>query len=609
MAVRDNRLLDGMITCEGGVDSGFAPSLIQPNQVAWAVNTTVRGGYPTSRPGWWKRPLKFPSPDTGDLEDLFDTGLWQGCGTYVNDDGVAFLAVSISGRICLISIQNYAVTEITIPGDVNTVNLTKAWFVQAERWLIVQNGLNPPFLYDGASSRRATATEVPIGGPMAYGKGRLWVANGSLYYGGDLVWSDMTAGRDSVIKFTENTFLNEGGAFAVANGPITGLAFAANLDTALGDGDLLVFTPGATYAFSAPVDREVWKDLQYPIQRFALLNFGSYNHESIVPVNGDLFFRSQDGIRSLIYARRDFGEWGNTPISRQMIRALQFDSTPLLGSASAINFDNRFLLTTQPQQVNGRGIYHRGLAVLDFNLVSGMGVKSPPAWEGVWTGCKIMQAVSVIAQNTPRAFLFSLEETGDFALYEITKDGQFDYDGLDDVRTEWIFESRSFFFGQPSNLKRLWAGEMWYDRMMGQVNFTTKYRANESECWNVWTTFNDCAEYRSCTGYPCQEIQYYKPAARSRIGLPQPGDQNDPQTGGFTRDGYEFQVRFEFLGRCRLKKLVLAAEPLQEDLFGDIAKAACVEPTDVDCQTDCLALECAGVCSEPPDYDYQIYVP
>ena len=112
---------------------------------------------------------------------------------------------------------------------------------------------------------------------MAYGKGRLWVASGSEYYGGDLVYGDPAYGRDSVIRFTENTFINEGGAFAVSSGPITGLAFAANLDTSLGDGDLLVFTPTATYAFNAPVDRDIWKDLNYPIQRFALLNFGSFN--------------------------------------------------------------------------------------------------------------------------------------------------------------------------------------------------------------------------------------------------------------------------------------------------------------------------------------------
>ena len=120
--------------------------------------------------------------------------------------------------------------------DTESPTADHVFFQQAENWLVVQDQQSPPYLYNGGSLRRATGEEVPIGGPMAYGKGRLWVANGSEYYGGDLVYGDPAYGRDSVIRFTENTFLNEGGAFAVSNGPITGLAFGANLDTSLGLG-------------------------------------------------------------------------------------------------------------------------------------------------------------------------------------------------------------------------------------------------------------------------------------------------------------------------------------------------------------------------------------
>ena len=255
---------------------------------------------------------------------------------------------------------------------------------------------------------------------------------------------------------------------SISNGPITGLAFAANLDTSLGDGDLLVFTPTATYAFSAPVDRDVWKDLNYPIQRFALLNFGSFNHESIVPVNGDLFFRAQDGIRSLIYARRDFTEWGNTPISRQMVRAIAYDTEFYLYAASAVNFDNRMLMTTQPQKVNGRGIVHRGMVALDFDMVSGMGRKLAPAWEGVWTGIDIFQMLTIRIQKADRCFVFGLNQD-QIGLYEITKNGQFDFDGFDDVPIDWIVETRSMTFAEPGNKKRLMSAEQWYDQVMGQI--------------------------------------------------------------------------------------------------------------------------------------------
>ena len=674
MVAEKNRIVDGLLTAEGGVDSGFSPSLIQPNQLAWAVNTTVRGGFPKARPGIWVKNLTFDDPDVvynggyynAVVESAFKTGYFQGCGAYTNDQGEPYLYAAISGKIFQIDIgNNFRVTDRTpqtgtfqvntrgrvsnvatyvtagahglFPGMVvrlpepvgalypegffgdfvvqttpstttftvyspgidagpllgpsfigyilaaNNPNADHVYFQQAENWLIIQDQQNAPYLYDGTSFRRAASDEVPVGGPMAYGKGRLWVAKGSEYYGGDLVYGDPAYGRNSVLRFTENTFLNEGGAFAVSNGPITGLAFAANLDTSLGDGDLLVFTPTATYAFNAPVDRDVWKDLNYPIQRFALLNFGSFNHESIVPVNGDLFFRAQDGIRSLIYARRDFTEFGNTPISRQVVRALAYDTEFYLTAASAVNFDNRMLMTIQPEKVNGRGVVHRGMVAMDFDLVSGMGRKLPPAWEGVWTGVDILQMVTVRIQKQERCFIFGLNQ-GDIGLYEVTKNGQFDFDGFDDAPIDWTIETRSLTFAEPTNKKRLVSAEQWYDQVMGDIESKVYFKANEGECWQPWAEFKDCAKYRNCEPgeiscppavINCQEVKYYQPPTRSRIALPQPPDKCDVQTGGFTRDGYEFQLRYVNTGRFRLKRIAMVAQRLQEDIYGDLSRVAC----------------------------------
>ena len=656
------------------MDSGFSPSLIQPNQLAWAVNTTVRGGFPKARPGIWTKLLTFDDPSVlynggyynAAVELAFKEGLFQGCGTYISDQQEPFIFASIGGKVFQIDINDgFKVNDLTpvasqffvftrsrtsnvatyitgaphglsagmvvrlpeVPGATapagffgdfvvqtvptlttfttfspgadagpflgpaffgyqlatNNPSTEHVFFQQAENWLIIQDVQNQAYLYNGSTLRRATGEEVPVGGPMAYGKGRLWVANGSEYYGGDLVYGDPAYGRDSVIRFTENTFINEGGAFAVSNGPITGLAFAANLDTSLGDGDLLVFTPTATYAFNAPVDRDVWKDLNYPIQRFALLNFGSFNHESIVPVNGDLFFRAQDGIRSLIYARRDFSEFGNTPISRQVTRAIAYDTEFYLKAASSVNFDNRLLMTIQPQKVNNRGIVHRGVVVMDFDLVSGMGRKLPPAWEGVWTGVDVLQMLTIRIQKQERCFVFGLNQNN-IGLFEITKNGQFDFDGYDDVPIEWTIETRSITFGEPTNKKRLVSAEQWYDQVMGDIESKVYFKANEGECWHPWAEIKDCAKYRNCEPgeiscppavINCQEVKYYQPPARSRIALPQPPDKCDVQTGGFTRDGYEFQLRYVNTGRFRLKRVAMVAQRLQEDIYGDLSRVAC----------------------------------
>lgn len=612
MAQTSNGLItDTILSLEGGVDSGFASPLILPNQTAWAVNTTHRYGWPEARPGWKKLQLSFEAnPSIGGVATQ---GKFQGAGAYITDNGEAYIAYSMSGRIFTINLTaKNRVSEISIPGDFNMANRPHAWFQQAENWLIVQNGLNPPFLYNGATARRAVNHEVPIGGPMAYGKGRLWVARDGQFYGGDLVGSHPDLGRDSVIKFEENTFLNEGGAFSVESGPITGLAFAANLDSALGVGALLISTADNVFAFDAPVDRDLWKDLQYPIMTYAAREFGALNHESMVVMNGDVIYRSTDGIRSLMFARRDFQEWGNSPISRQIERSLRYDTEQRLYAASAANFDNRMMMTIQPQLDPVHGIYHRGLVVLDYHLVTGMGRKTAPAWEGVWTGLKVLQVLTVRQGKDRRCFILALGCYKELELWEVTKSRPFDFNGSDDVPIQWTVESRGMTFGLPTTRKRLQSANQWLDKILGDVTSRVLYRTDDTPCWNPWSTWSDCVQYRNCgesATCPSDSSLQYQPATnfrsqqRPRIGLVQPVDVPDQQTGGFTRDGFFFQMRFENTGRFRLKILEALASDVGDTPYGDMRNTSCDPGSAGSCATEA----CQGIeCCDRDDYGYTI---
>lgn len=632
MVNEQNRKTDGFLTLEAGVDSGFVPSLIQPNQLAWAVNTTVRDGFPRPRPGWVFRQLQFVDDAA---MSLFEDGLFQGCGTYVCDSqtgeigaGQPYLVCSISGRVYSIAVQSsnkpFSVVELTSPTDRNDADQPHAWFCQAERMLIVQNMLDRPIIWNGASVFRSNCLtkephQVPIGGPMVYGKGRLAVAKDNTYTMGDLVGAAPSYSRDNVINFTENEFIAEGGSFAVPQGPITGLIYGANLDTTLGDGDLYVFTHNNVYAFQAPIDRTIWKDLQYPIQRYAALNFGSVNHNSLVLMNGDVAYRAEDGVRTVKYARRDFSDWGQTPISRQMYRALRYDTRQLLTYASAVNFDNRLLMTVQPQQSqryaypdgpSGSGVYHRGLAVLDYHLVSGMGQKFPPAWEGVWTGLNILQIVTIGIGANRRCFVFALSNDKRICLWEITRENTFDFDGGADVPIQWIMETRSMTAGEPSSQKKLEGAEFWYDQVAGQIEIGIKYRPDLEQCWNTAGLMTDCAKYQNCDEtIPCGytttlDVRYYKGQARSRFGIPTPPNVPDQQRGGYTRYGYEFQLRFENSGYFRLKRSIITMSDVQENQNPNLAKSQCVTAAEIACDSSA----CPGVeCCDPNDYSYSIY--
>lgn len=640
MAVKEeNRRIDGFITTEAGVESGFAPSLIAPNQLSWAVNITSRDGYPHPRPGWVWRELSFldsegqPDPVA---RAAFEDGLFQGAGTYIADGapgitagGQPYLAVSIDGRVWTIKVSSankpFVVGELTSSTYRNQPTQPHAWFCQAGRILVVQNGIDRPLFWNGSGVSRSNCLtsephQVPIGGPMAFVKNRLAVASGYSYSMGDLMGSDLTLGRDNVVNWTENDFLNEGGYFTVATSPITGLSAAANLDTSLGFGDLNVFTESDIYAFDAPIDRTVWKNLTYPLQRYAALNFGATSHESIVLMNGDMAFRSPDGIRTLQYSRRNWNDWGQTPISRQVRRALRYDTRALLAYASAVNFDNRLLVTVQPQQAQrtrypdgerGKGVYHRGLVALDYHLVSGIGEKRPPAWEGVWTGLKILRVLTIGKGATQRCFVFALSSDQRICLWEITRENLFDFDGGDDVPIEWIMESRSLGFTKPGSKKQLQTSEVWYDQVAGNVLLTLKYRPDLEECWYPFGALEDCAKYRNCDGQiqcgyaTTLDVPYYNGQARSRQGWPQPPDVADTQRGGFTTQGFEFQFRFEGSGYMRVKRFLGVCCDVQELQNPNLDKALC--PTAEESK-ECSVDACPGVeCCDPNDYGYSSY--
>jgi hypothetical protein len=400
--IRDpGRVTDGFASLERGVDSGRNPSLLGRNQVAWAENVTFRGGYLVPRPGW-KRIGLVSASNSVDYTVALAEGKFQGAEFY--DDtasGKGYLMCQAGGRLFRLAPDSPAVVlDITPANDPNSAVIPQAWMVQAENYFVVQDGQSKPMIFDGTSTRRATDNEVPIGsGPMAYGMLRLWVAMGNTYVAGDVA-----GGPTSVVSFTENTYIAEGGEFSL---PL------ATPNTALGQGELLIFTPGAVFSNTAPVDRDQWKNLTQPVQTITLINNGSQSQASTVLVNGDIFMRSRDGIRSVIQAVRYFQQWGNTPLSKEMTRVIARDDLGLLNFSSAVEFDNRMLMTCRPEPL-ANGAYHNGVIALDFDLVTSMSEKSPPAYDGVWTGPQIYQLVKGRFSGVERCFAFARSQTDGF---------------------------------------------------------------------------------------------------------------------------------------------------------------------------------------------------
>lgn len=569
-----NRQSDGLLTVDGGVDSGNAPDLLEKNQLAWAVNTSIRGGWATCRPGWLKCTLDWQGED--DSEAAFMDSLFQVAGTYVSDTGAGYLMASIGGRqfsLALSSEQTLTAQEITIAGDRNSSKLDQAWCCQAENFWLLQNNQEPCFIWNGASSTRAIPGQIPTGKQITYYKGRVWVAKDRSYVAGDSVWGPFgttSISRSSILSFQENTFLYEGGAFAVPAefGNITALKPIGSINTALGQGELIVYTANGVFATNPPVDRSAWSQTKELVQRIIQLKYGALFPP--VDVNEDHYYRSLDGIRSLVYAVRNSGQPGNTPISHEMERALVNDSSAFLRFGSGALFDNRLFFTCAPQVSEGHGTYHRALAVMELEMMSSLRGKQPPAWCGIWTGLRILQIVSLTHFGSERCFMFALNSDNEIEVWEMTNEARFD-EG--DRRIRWSMETRLMDFGGKFDRHNLFSADTFVDQIAGTVDFDVDWRPDGQPCWFDWDSWQECGKYKLCPDEnpfgDCPTLPNYQEQYRPNHQLLQPPDTMVPILNQLAREGFEHQLRITIDGHARFKQLRVNAYIVQQPPYGE----------------------------------------
>lgn len=584
MKVDQGKVADGFEQLSGGMDSGKHPSMLgrMRRDQAWMLtNCTVRGGFVMSRPGFKNITLSFANEDA---ELFFTQGNLQGAA-YYNGDRDTYLLAMVAGRLFRVDPNDGQVLEVSLAAA-NSALRARAYFKQVEQFMVIQDGDSRAIIYDGASARRAADNEVPVGTVMAYGNGRLWVAVfGRYFVAGDIVGGPSGTAAynysDAALKFTENTYLNEGGYFR-APSEITAMQFVANPDTSLGQGELLVFTRDQALSINVPTDRAQWKNVTFPIQTVSLIANGAMGDRSTVIVNGDVWFRSRDGIRSFRMARREITSWGNIPMSTEVHQLLKYDTEFLLSYSQAVLFDNRLLMTVSPRFTPGM-TYHGGLIALDFHTISSMGSRSDPAYDGLWTGVQPTAMVTGRFLTGERCLIFSRNADGENELWELTKEDRFD--NLT-TRIASVLESPAYGFklsearssalvpAQVSNsaqLKRLGHAEIWVDDMSGTVDFNFKFKPDDYPAWLDWTSFSLCNTYCAQSCPP----KLYRPTYKARQTVCEPPESCEVVQGKSARVGYEFQVRLAWTGHARIKALKLTAEDMQETLYGDQPDSSC----------------------------------
>lgn len=142
-------LFDGASSALAGVDSSKSPDLIDENYIAFGYNITCRGGKPKTRPAFVQLSLNQSEALTKLQNDQF-----QGRFDYYDYD---------LGRSVIIQVHGgYVIKVDPVIGDVTILNPSDPnlptpyhYFVQADKFLIIQNGTDIPFIYDGVTIRRS----------------------------------------------------------------------------------------------------------------------------------------------------------------------------------------------------------------------------------------------------------------------------------------------------------------------------------------------------------------------------------------------------------------------------------------------------------------------
>lgn len=572
----DQRIYDGH-TSVFGHDSDTDPISLIPSRASKAVNRIFRGGRNNARPPFLHIDILRFEGEAANYQNAFRFGNFQGWFPYVKkkpnrEDGIV---VAIAGFIFFLTLVNEKIiVRLIFKG--NEAKFLHTWFVQAEEWLYIQNGSQRPIFWDGQFAANGTTTarrsdpalnEMPVGTIMVYAHGRVFLSNAfDQVAASDIIYGSGLTDSTGTQRFTENQYWAEGGYFGNPTelGSITGAAVMARQDTGLRtQGEVVFISANGAYAIEASIPRGQWKDAQ--VQTVTLAGRGCESPYSVLNVNNDLWFRSDDGIASYQTLRADQKRqlsFGKT--SRHVNFWLDGDTPWLRQYASMIYFDNRIISTVAPelgQPVDaGHGSlrWHKGMVVLDLDQASDVQGDSSFNWDGLWTGIR----PSALLVLRKRAFAFSVDKDGENRIYEITRNGLNDRIYEKGVQKKSFYISKRFTFEptQKSNqfeIKELIGGDVIISDVHDVINLRVDFRP---DYYPGWSTAMDDKEFGS---YLFSTFEFSLP--RYKL-FPFESPDNSCKDGydGPINKGRSFEIMVSGTGDFRVEAMRLAMRPDSE---------------------------------------------
>jgi hypothetical protein len=446
-------------------------------------------------PRYGVRSLQTVFENTAD-QTLFERGVVQKVHPYqpygLNPGGLAFL---ISGTLFFGAISGGWMFVTKLFEGLRS-DLTLGWGVQGFEWLIMQNGVDLPVIWDGndpAFQSQPDKQEMPIGSMMLMIHHQIAVVSAD---GTDKIavsdrWRQTDS--DNLWKFTNTPTWASAGVFGlhVTMGKIMNLVAIPQIkNTPNGQGDMLIMgTQGAqTLNLQVPLEERI----NSQIQDTAMVGQGSASYLGAMPFRSGVWYISNDGLHEFRHGQNDFYRSDADIHESADIQYYWEQSNATLRPVQPIGqHDNRILIGLYPTiETNDYGFhrFHRAWASIDLSEQWRNGVKLPKRWDGLQCGIRPIEWSTLLINRINRTYCTSFDADGKNRVYEFTKHLPYD---LQDGKPKAIIsffdtpplkgqEKDQFAVKLPAKLR------IDYEDADGQVEMEVDVRGEGESCWHHW---------------------------------------------------------------------------------------------------------------------------
>lgn len=519
---------DGWLSFAGGMRlSDGARAAVGNDQAEILVNATVRHGRAEPRPAWRRLPIAWGHRLA---QPAFERGVIQGSAFYDSPAGPRFVYVA-DGHILSFDPVEMIMRLVSPKNKAPFHPLARhAWLQQRGRWMVCQDGINPPVILDGeqATINSDPYSGVPTGMMMADGWNRLAIVGPDRK---KLYFSDHEYDPESgPLKFDDDQYFKNARYFELPRslGPAVGIAFAPSFNNQTDWGPLLVFCERGVRAYQLQVPREAWLDQDISVT--LLPTIGACAHGAITQRGNDVVFSDHEGrIQTLKQAIAERDNVRVQPADQAVWGLYRGEMAGYRRWRKSARFDGRMLTTVWPEPLrlgNGRlGVRHRGLVVMEEDHLS----DRPFVWAGLWTGIYPVTldsgGVKVDAGRSPveRCIAVSHDPDGIHRLYELgTSPGP---DIMPDPRrvSMWVVP-RWLDWETPFRRKKIDTASLQLDGIRGRVSIQGWWQVSggqPKEWFRHEDAAGDCLLFSGC------EIIEPAPAGLPKVNLPAPPERTE----------------------------------------------------------------------------------